>query len=276
VAGMTSLILAFLPAALVNNYRVQEVPANKSLYIVTGITCLLIFTSMLFKIMHWPGAGILLTISLPFPYVVFLPVFLVVTAKNKNFSIYNTVAVLFLLAVMSVVSALLALNVSKGIMTDSLKISGNYNRIEQSLRNAELRAEETPLLLKIDEALALLNEYEAMVFSYEGISREQWISNPEISMDRKDRRMIRALKSERGRGEAHARLQEALSEIIVTAGRDPSTASLSEALPSILLMKEESEHFIWDNALFRQDVEQWVHAYLDGLRINLEMIKITL
>ena len=66
----------------------------------------------LFKVMHWPGASKALIVALPFPYVVFLPVFLAVTGKDKSFSIYNTVYVLFLLAGISVFSALLALNVS--------------------------------------------------------------------------------------------------------------------------------------------------------------------
>ncbi len=52
--------------------------------------------AMLFKIMHWPGAGYVLRVSLPFPFVVFLPVFLAAASKNRNFNIYNTIAVLFL------------------------------------------------------------------------------------------------------------------------------------------------------------------------------------
>lgn len=48
------------------------------------------------------GAGRLLMIAIPFPYVVFLQVFLTVTAKNKNFSINNTIFVLLLLAGVSV------------------------------------------------------------------------------------------------------------------------------------------------------------------------------
>jgi hypothetical protein len=66
---------------------------------------------MLFKVMHWPYAGHLLMISLPFPFVVFLPVWLYFTARIKNFNINNTIFVLFLLALHAVFSALLALNI---------------------------------------------------------------------------------------------------------------------------------------------------------------------
>ncbi|HPF02620.1 MAG TPA: hypothetical protein P5180_09585 [Bacteroidales bacterium] len=274
ITGMTTLVLGFLPVALSNNYRADKERRNKSLYIVTWITCFLIFTSMLFKIMHWPGAGILLTISLPFPYIVFLPVFLVVTARDKNFNIYNTVAVLFLLAVMSVISALLALNVSKELIADSIKISGNYNRIEQVLHKADNQTAENSVVTKIDEVLTLVAGYEAIVFSYEGITSEQWTSDPEIIMDRKDRKIIQGRWDAGGRGEVHAELQEALSDIIVMTEKDPAMAALAKALPSVFLMKEQSDHYIWDNTLFKEDAEPWVHTYLDGLRVNLEIIKI--
>ena len=127
-AGTLILVLIFLPVALINNYKAEGNNQNRVLYIVTYITCFVVFIGMLFKIMHWPYAGIGLFIALPFPYIVFLPVFLVVTAKNKNFSIYNTVFVLLLLALNSVFSALLALNVSKETINDSYNISRDYIR----------------------------------------------------------------------------------------------------------------------------------------------------
>jgi len=111
ILGIALLVLVFLPLALRNHYRTEGNRKNLALYIVTWLTCLVVFGAMLFKIMHWPGAGKALMIALPFPYVVFLPVFLAVTAKTKSFSIYNTVYILFLLAGISVFSALLALNV---------------------------------------------------------------------------------------------------------------------------------------------------------------------
>ena len=104
-AGTLILILLFLPFALINNYKAEGNTRNRLLYIVTYITCFVVFTGMLFKIQHWPFAGTGLLIALPFPYIVFLPVFLAVTSKNNNFNIYNTVFVLLLLALNSVFSA---------------------------------------------------------------------------------------------------------------------------------------------------------------------------
>jgi hypothetical protein len=108
--GIASLVFLFIPMALINNYRSGKNREYLSLYIMTWITCFVVFTAMIFKIQHWPGAGIGLTIALPFPYLFFLPVFMAVTGRNPNFSIYKTVYVLLLLVVNSVFSALMALN----------------------------------------------------------------------------------------------------------------------------------------------------------------------
>ena len=84
IVSMVTLVLLFLPVALINNYKAEGTRQNLPLYFVTWMTCFVVFLAMLFKIMHWPYAGILMTIALPFPYVVFLPVFLIVTARNKK------------------------------------------------------------------------------------------------------------------------------------------------------------------------------------------------
>src|SRR5664279_2946947 len=89
-AGTMILVLIFFPAALINSYKAEGNNQNRLLYIVTYITCFVVFTGILFKIQHWPFAGIALLIALSFPFIVFLPVFLAVTSKNKNFNIYNT------------------------------------------------------------------------------------------------------------------------------------------------------------------------------------------
>lgn len=108
--GFAALVLVFIPMALINNYRSGDKREYLLLYLTTWLTCFVVFTAMLFKIQHWPGAGLGLTIALPFPYLFFLPVFIAVTGKSRNFNIYNTVYVLLLLVINSVFSALMALN----------------------------------------------------------------------------------------------------------------------------------------------------------------------
>ena len=131
ITGFVIFVLVFLPIALRNHYKAEGTRQSLLLHIVIWLTCFVVFTGMLFKILHWPFAGTMLTISLIFPYVVFLPAFLVTTSKNKNFNIYNTVFVLLLLTATSVLSALLSLNVSAARIRDSYNLSSHYTMLKR-------------------------------------------------------------------------------------------------------------------------------------------------
>jgi hypothetical protein len=97
--------LFFIPAALLNNYQHEK--KNAYLYISIFLTLLFSFAAALFKIQHWPGAGIMVIIALISPFVIFLPAYIVYYNKLANKEIINFIAVLFLLVFVAVMDALL-------------------------------------------------------------------------------------------------------------------------------------------------------------------------
>jgi len=97
--------LFFIPTALLNNYQHEK--KNAYLYISIFVTLLFSFAAALFKIMHWPGAGILVMIGLIVPFVIFLPAFIAYYNKLTNKDITSLIAVLFLLVFVAVMDALL-------------------------------------------------------------------------------------------------------------------------------------------------------------------------
>jgi len=275
--GIFMMVFIFLPLALRDNYKAHGNRENRSLYIVTWLTCFVVFTSMLFKIQHWPGAGYGLLISLLFPYVVFLPVFLVVTSRNKNFNIHNTVFVLLLLAANSAIAALLALNVSKELTVDSLKITGNYNKVETVLDKVNVKNNQSPAVTKIDEVLKLVDEYQELIYRNEGITKEQLNNDPEILLEPGSRKIPSATELTGREGSVVHDLQTALSDLIKILEKSPDYESLAKAAPGILNMDTSRNYnYIWIDRLFKSNVQPWVHAYLDGLETNLKMIKATL
>lgn len=130
--------LIFLPLSLRSNYFEQEVKNNKWLYIVTYIVFAVCLVGALFKIMHWPGAGVLLLIGIPLPFVLFLPVYLYYTRKPKSQSLMNNLGVMFGLTFIAVFSALLALNVTAAVI-DSFALNAynneNFLKFYKSSRN---------------------------------------------------------------------------------------------------------------------------------------------
>ena len=273
-AGILILVLIFFPAALINSYKAEGNKQNRLLYIVTFITCFVVFTGMLFKIQHWPFAGTALLIALPFPYIVFLPVFLAVTSKNKNFNIYNTVSVLLLLALNSVFSCLLALNVSKEVVDDSYNLSRDYKRLEAVVKQIPERDQQSPVNLKIDEVLKIVNEYQDKILKQEGLSREQWNSNPG-NLWRPEARGVAANAIFNPKGPFHGEeLRTALKNLILEFGESRGYEDLAKAAPIIF---DYSEDGFGGDPRTQYDFSllplAWALIYLDGLEANLYMIK---
>ena len=274
-AGILILVLIFFPAALINSYKAEGNKQNRSLYIVTWITCFVVFTGMLFKVQHWPLAGTLLTIALPFPYIVFLPVFLTVTSKNKNFNIYNTVFVLLLLALNSVFSALLSLNVSKEAIDDSYNISRDYNKVEASAAQLSIIINGSAVNMKIDEIIKISNNYQDLILKHEGMTREEWEKNPGNLPIPESPNIAAQVLEDNGAMPAGIKLQKALTELIALMKQTKGYEETAKALPSIIGLGDEKEEdpaaaFRGRNIIINLS---WALTYLDGLEANLNMIK---
>jgi hypothetical protein len=275
IAGTLILVLLFFPAALINNYKAEGNSQNRLLYIVTYITCFVVFIGMLFKIMHWPYAGIGLSIALPFPYIVFLPVFLTVTARNKNFNIYNTVFVLILLALNSVFSALLSLNVSKETVDDSYNISRDYNKVEASAAQLPIIINGSVVNMKIDEVIKITNDYQDLILKHEGMTREQWKKDPGNLVRPDNINTAASILADNGELPPGMKLGKAITELIDLMKQTKGFEDAAKALPSILDLDEEKGKNDALNFYSRNIFVplSWALIYLDGLEANLNMIK---
>jgi hypothetical protein len=276
VTGLESLILVFLPLALISSFKGEENKQSLLLYIVTWITCFVIFTAMLFKILHWRYAGILLTIALPFPYVVFLPVFLIVTVKNKNFNIYNIVFVLMFLVVNSVISALLSLDVSKERILDSLNIARNYNRMEIVLDQMPSSDHQSPVIVKIDEVLKIVYEYKDIILRHEGGSVEQWKSDPGGSWMPYSGQPASVAFPGSEDWTSGNRLENALKNLVEEMKKTAGYEELANSAADIfnIGLRDESEPPA-AMRIFTDRNLSWALIYLDGLETNLKLIKLT-
>jgi hypothetical protein len=273
-AGVGALVLLFIPSALINHYKAEEDGQNITLYFVTWLTCFVVFTGMLFKIMHWPHAGIMLFIALPFPYIVFLPVFLWVTSKNKNFNIYNLVFVLSLLAFNSVLSSLLSLNVSKTRIEDSYNLSMNYSNMSKVLKQLPESNPESAICIKIDDVLKTINEYREMILTTEGISMEQWSTKPG-NLRRPDAGAVAASILYDKKGPAFGeKLENGLKSLIMEIENTRGCENLAKDAPLIFgYTYPEGNESTWVGSVFIDTTLPWSMVYLDALETNLYLIK---
>lgn len=282
ITGISTLLLVFLPLALSNHFKAYGNRQTLPLYITVWITCLVVFSSMLFKILHWPGAGILMLAALPFPFVVFLPVYLYVTSKIKNFDSYNTIYVLFLLAGLSVLNGLLALNVSRDRIRDTLVLSAHYTSFDRSLRNAgEFFTVETnspeyfKVLVTIDSTLKLIDECQERLLGKAGMSAEQWQREPVVTnkLDSKGA-VIDVMFSGKKPVPAY-RLEENLNIIINGYKQMVAFGDLASLAPVILGYGEPGyTGSQWRSISFENNHLSWTLTYLESLKVNLKLLRL--
>jgi hypothetical protein len=276
ILGILTLAIVFIPLALRNNYKAEGNRQNLILYWTAGLTCFIVFICMLFKLLHWPYAGLALLIALPFPYVVFLPVYLFVTGRNKNYNIYNTVYVLFLLTAVSAVSLLLALSVSKERIVDSLTLSGNYNRIEQTLNRIPPMNQQLPVNQKIDDLLSISGEYRDLILNCEGLTSDEWNNDPETLLASEKWPVSNNAIMEKG-DPLFRKLKTGLSDLIIFLVKTPGYEGLGKSAPAIFDMEMlNGISYTFKSDLVFAAEQPWSLIYLDALITNLKLIKLSL
>lgn len=272
--GTVLLVVFFLPAALINHYNANGNRQYKLLYIVTYLTCAVIFSAMLFKIQHWPFAGYLVFIAVPFPFLVFLPVWLSVTSKIKNFDINNTVYILFLLALQAVFSVLLALNVTREKIDNSMQLTYQLSAFNQQLKTISGVAGKSAAEQKADEVLFQINECRQLIYNKTGLSGDKKTNKPEE--DRYlDSRIIGAEVLITSEGVSPAKkLNDALNNFVTELGSLPGKKELAkQAQVRFGLIPEPGDDTPWSEKMFNGNYVAWILVDLDGMENYVRVIK---
>jgi hypothetical protein len=274
VSGISILVFVYLPLALVSSYKAEGSKGKKLLYIVTWLTAFIVFAAMLFKIQHWAGAGLLVLVSIPFPFVVFLPVFLMSRPGNTNENIYSTVSVLFLLMIISCFTGLLALNVSKDKMIDSYSVMHNYYQSNKSAENFEIKSQ-SPATQLIDELMVLTRKYRDFYLNSTGYSPDMWKGDlgPYQGSWLSHNNDIRFGKEKEA---IHSGLLSGLGDLVSLLEKTPGCESLAAAAPSVFnLRKTPGGNYNWDSDLILAPTHPWLLVYLVGLENNLRLMKVS-
>lgn len=277
--GIFCLLVVFLPLALRSSYRLEGSRKNLLLYIVTWITAFVVFGSMLFKLMHWPGAGILLTVALPFPFLVFLPVYLYSTSRIENYSIYNTVFVLFMLTIVSVLNGLLSLNVSRNTLTESLNLSSPYNRASKVLRAIDYSGsvEESGyrlVLQRSDELLTVISNSRELILKDAGSTPEEWYRAPAELQFPDSRQIVEKVMLDGDENSQAAKFESAVVDFITALGKEPSLRQAEELMRELFELDTSHEGSTsWSHRLFSGVWLSWTLVWLDEMEMNVTIIK---
>ncbi len=276
--GIFCLVFVFLPAALVNNYKREGNRRNLALYIVSYLTILVVMVGALFKIQHWPGAGILIVIGLPFPFLVFLPVYLYVTSRIEHFELNKTVFVLLALAYVSVFSALLAINVSKFILDDTLSLASVHEQMSAPLGESVSAMKDIPVKVKSDanELLAQIDRCRMLMYAATHTPAEEMKNGVQyIGMRDAQNIAVEALMGGEGISPAQQLKDdmEKFKSSLASANASPALLSLATTLLDTSGSDAQGEEIGWDVLTFGGRHVSWVMNYLEGLENSVYMLE---
>jgi len=274
--GVFTLTLVFLPLALINNYKAEGSRKTLLLYIVTWVTCLLVFTAMLFKIMHWPGASVLLIVSLPFPFVVFLPVYLAVTSRIDNFNIYNTVFVLFLLAVVSLFNVLLALGVSRNSIELSMDIAKNYSHMERAIAASsptDISSVYTETEKKKEELLGLIDHCIDQLLEEANLTDGIWAGTTTSLNNLDSKEIVSEVMLGGEEPQLATKLETAMKDYMSALEKNPGNEEELKLLTSLFEIYFPADQTLeWRYRMFTDRYLSWTLVWMKELEVNLRLM----
>jgi hypothetical protein len=272
--GTILLVILFIPAALRSHFKANGNPQNKPLYIVTYITCFVVFTGMLFKIQHWPFAGLAMIIAIPFPFIVFLPVWLYVTSKIKNFDINNTIYILFLLTLQAVFTALLALNVTKEKLDYTLQLTNQISSFNSKIETLPAISENSSVMSSADEVLKQIEECRQLLFNRTDITRKglnEGTTNSRF-LDSKDIPQDLLLSS--SIPSPAEKLSEALTNFVTEIANQPEGQFLAEKARQLFdLTNKPGDDTPWHYKMFQGVYLTWTLVELDEMEYFVRVLK---
>jgi uncharacterized membrane protein len=161
--GFILVGLVFLPLYFTLSYREQVEKPHVAYPIVGYITIFLILTGAVFKIMHWPGAGILLYVSIGVLAIVFIPLFVVRIFKKSPDRKINTPYVVMLLIGISIIALLTRVNISKNHIDSFTALSlENIDAVEQIESRIQSRLAVLPDSLRTDDLTRIVQQSETL------------------------------------------------------------------------------------------------------------------
>ena len=138
--GMMLIVFVFLPLYFITNYK-EDAEKKSPIYAIVGyLTLALLLVGAVFKIMHWPGASMVIYASIGFLLIGFVPLYVVNVFQKSGKEKANLPYIVMLLVGVSIVMLFSNVNMSKNVLDTYMEEAvANEHRVEEvQLRTTKL------------------------------------------------------------------------------------------------------------------------------------------
>lgn len=169
IAGFGILLGIFIPLLLFSRLRDSISSKEKRTYVIGALGIIPFGFATLFKIMHWPGAAILLILGSLILFMIFIPMYTNMQIKANKMNAGQFVFVITLSMYAVVLTSLLTMNVSKHVLESFSRDERDNALIVNYFENKKAR-----LLNEIpnDSTAALLAENKKLISESANKTRE--------------------------------------------------------------------------------------------------------
>lgn len=134
--GLAALGSIFLPSLIFSKIRDDNGEGKRAAYLVGLFAGIFYIAGFLFKIMHWPGAGVAIVIALILFAAVFMPLFVVANYKNETHVSGHYIFLITASMMAILFISFMALTVSKDVLSEYAAVESQMDDLLEDLENS--------------------------------------------------------------------------------------------------------------------------------------------
>ena len=250
ILGFLLVTFVFLPFYFVLSYK-EQAEKPKIIFPIVGYTTLaLILIGAIFKIMHWPGASVMLSLSMAMILIGFVPLYIIQVFKKTSEKKGNIAYVVMLLIGISIVVLLWRVNISKYTINRLTEMTThNIESVELLNKRISQITEFTTDSLKIPEVEKIMqysDELESLA--------NQMLSGLLASIDQEEVALADVNHWDYRRGANNAFLKNGLAQDFLQLSREFKDYLLEQIKDPVVLKQIEHD--------FRFSSEYWYIGWI--------------
>lgn len=294
VVGLGSITFLFLPYLLFQNLKSSTNKRQKRIYIVGYISLMIYILGFVFKIMHWPGAAIMLMLGSVSLTTFFLPIYAYNKFKETSFVSAQFIFLSIAIVYFNMFTLLLAMRVSTNILDEFLKTnmalekqnvalkqvnSINYSILIDSLpENKDLLVE---CKEKSDSVISFIEDLKLGLIQFaDGVNKDEakfLIDNQHCIENKSDYKMVHFMMLGQNRNGQAYELKDALQAYNLFVRSNFSEVAKKEGLLDLIdtsdLKNEIGEVIPWEEYYFKDQIIVNSISSLTILQRNIQLIE---